>query len=103
MSFRGSIAAVACVAAALGPGAAAAVAQSPVQSAYGEDGGVLTSMRGGSPPAQTTVAASPAPQTPSGSGLPFSGFEVGVLVAMALTLTGTGLVLRRANPRRDRL
>jgi hypothetical protein len=46
---------------------------------------------------ETTVSA---PESTSSSGsLPFTGFDVGALVAVAIALTGTGLLLRRiANP-----
>ena len=44
------------------------------------------------PSSESTAAVAP---SNSGGSLPFTGLDVGVLVLMAVLLTGTGLVLRR--------
>jgi uncharacterized protein YfaQ (DUF2300 family) len=46
---------------------------------------------GGGQPAERVAV----PQASSGPSLPFTGFDVAVLAAVALALTGTGVVLRR--------
>ena len=138
MKTRGSLTALVCALTACAGLPAVATAQSPVQTAYGEEQGVLHRL-GAPAPVPNAAAAVPgapedsapaasgdrgerapqraapprapeapaAPATPaqpertvvatrSGSGLPFTGLEVAVLVAMGLVLVGTGLALRRA-------
>jgi hypothetical protein len=69
--------------------ATAASAQTPSQNAYG---GVQGQVSGGSPPSNTTVTANDA-----GGSLPFTGLQVGLVLAGGLTLLGAGLVVRRAS------
>jgi hypothetical protein len=66
--------------------AASAVAQSPTQDAYG---GVLGNQVSSGNSAQAAKAA-------SGSSLPFTGFDVGLVALVGAGLVGVALVLRRA-------
>lgn len=49
----------------------------------------------------STVEAEAVAETSSGSSLPFTGLDVGVLAIVALLLAGTGLLLRRLSAPRD--
>jgi hypothetical protein len=110
MQMRKSLLAIAVLGLAL-VFAAPAMAQDPTQDAYGgvlggqevdEDnggGGVAPDEAsgggGGSSPEAATVSPPPTQQVSEGS-LPFTGFEVGVVLLMGAGLVGLGLVLRRA-------
>ncbi len=50
----------------------------------------------GKNPVAPAAAPRPAPQKVSGDELPFTGFEIGVALAIAFALLGTGFALRRA-------
>ena len=67
--------------------ASPALAQSPTQDAYG---GTLGEQVGGGGSAPTSAPA----QDTSGS-LPFTGFEVGIIVLAGIALAGAGYTLRR--------
>jgi hypothetical protein len=75
----------------------------PASDAYGGQGNVLdqTLTGNGSAPV-TTAHAAPvtASQPATGSSLPFTGFDVTLLVAGGLVLVGVGVTMRRmARPR----
>ena len=50
----------------------------------------------GKNPVAPAAAPRPAPKKVSGDELPFTGFEIGVALAIAFALLGTGFALRRA-------
>ena len=73
---------------------AAAVAGSPTQSEYDTTNHQIAATGGGGGPSE--------PSGPSGggndaviSGLPFTGFDVGILALASVALLGSGLTLRR--------
>jgi hypothetical protein len=106
---------VAVVAAAGLAAAPAAYAQSPTGTGYDEtdvignlpesDGGVLPEVVSGgggddaaTPPTRTESGAGGAAGTSaptSGSSLPFTGADVGIIAVLGLVLLGTGFALRR--------
>lgn len=93
--------------------AATAFAQSPADTVYNTNGGVLNVVSGGgkTPPgsdtpsgtaggtATTTVTRETGASTPAATStgsLPFTGFQAGLVAAAGIALLGAGVAMRRA-------
>lgn len=87
--------------------AAPAAAQSPTQDAYGGTLPGVTTPTGGtlpndatSPPVEPTVGIEPSPEPvqhgTAPAGLPFTGLQLGGLIAAGLAMLGAGVAVRRA-------
>jgi hypothetical protein len=93
---------------ALGLAAGPAYAQSATEDAYssmpisvpprsGVEAAAVSNTPAAAGPAAAPIAATPSPSVSSPSGsLPFTGLDLGIVVALAVGLTGLGLALRRA-------
>jgi hypothetical protein len=80
---------------------AAALAADPTTDQYGSQlqtlsvGSSGSSTPGGGAPGTTATASAPSATESSGSSLPFTGLDVGLLAAVAGGLTLAGFMLRR--------
>jgi hypothetical protein len=72
-------------------------AQSPTLQGYGEDRGLVQQVQHASPSSQPSSQAAPAKaSSSSGAKLPFTGFDLAIVVGLGCVLAGTGFVLRRS-------
>jgi ABC-type Fe3+-siderophore transport system permease subunit len=75
--------------------ASPALAQSPTQDAYGGTLGEQVGGGGNGAPAPEQAPAETAPAAKETGSLPFTGFEVGIIVLAGIALAGAGYTLRR--------
>jgi hypothetical protein len=76
--------------------ASPALAQSPTQDAYGGTLGEQVGGGGNGAPAPQQAPAETAPAAEQAAGtLPFTGFELGIIVLAGIALAGAGYTLRR--------
>jgi hypothetical protein len=86
----------------LAVGVPAAVAQAPVQEGYSTPGGVVqtqidtnTPNRNVVPAAETSTPKATVQQPANSANLPFTGLDIGLVVAAAAVLLAAGLGIRR--------
>jgi hypothetical protein len=73
----------------------AALAGSPTEKEYGSTPHQIAAGGGGGGPQSPAKPSAPNEQKAIVSGLPFTGFDVGVLALAAVALLGAGVTLRR--------
>jgi len=88
---KNRVAGAMCALALAGAAPAAANAQTAAQEGYDESGLLGSVDQGGGGPPETVSANSG-----GGSSLPFTGLDVGILLALGGTAAGAGFAMRRA-------